>query len=61
MKLLIEIVLSILLHPLATLFCWINIAARSDLSGSKKVIWAIVCLVPVGPVLYVLLGEGRFW
>jgi hypothetical protein len=61
-KLLLEILISIFLHPLAMILAWINILGRSDLSGTKKLLWVIVCLVwGLGPVLYVLLGDGAFW
>jgi hypothetical protein len=63
MKLFLEILLSILLHPVAVVLAWINIAARSDLSMSLKVAWAlIVFFVPiVGPILYIVASEGTLW
>jgi len=40
----------------------INIVNRTDMSGAKKVIWIIVTFVwGIGPILYVLLGDGAFW
>jgi len=62
MKLLIEILLAIFLHPIAFILCLINIAGRGDLTTVKKLIWAIVTLVwGIGPILYVLVGDGAFW
>jgi Phospholipase_D-nuclease N-terminal len=62
MKLLLEILLAILLHPIAFVLCLVNILGRSDLSGLKKAVWILVTLVwGVGPILYVLVGEGTMW
>lgn len=62
MKLLIEILLAIFLHPIAFVLCLINILGRSNLTGLQKVVWAIVTFVwGVGPILYVLVGDGEMW
>ncbi|HZZ00539.1 MAG TPA: hypothetical protein VFE36_13295 [Candidatus Baltobacteraceae bacterium] len=62
MKLLLEILLSLVLHPIAMILMWINLAARGDMSGFKKVIWFIVSIVwGLGPILYVLVTEGSLW
>lgn len=62
MKLLFEILLSLLLHPIAMILMWINLAVRGDLSSGRKVIWFIVSLVwGLGPILYLLLENGSFW
>jgi hypothetical protein len=62
MKLLIEVLLAIFLHPIAFILCLINILSRSDMSGLKKLLWAIISLVwGIGPILYILLGDGAFW
>jgi len=61
-KLLIEVILAIVLHPIAFILALINIAGRSDLSSAQKVVWAIVCLVwGIGPILYILVGGGDLW
>jgi len=61
-KLLLEILVSIFLHPIAFVLALINILGRDDLTGLQKVIWAVVCLVwGIGPILYVLVGGGRLW
>ena len=63
MKLLIEILLAIFLHPVAVVLCVINILTRNDLSGLKKVLWIILTIFAwgVGPILYILLADGSFW
>ena len=55
MKKLVELLLCII-HPLAVVLMWINLAVRSDLSTVSKIVWAIFGLIPLVPVLYVLTG-----
>lgn len=62
MKLLLEILLAVFLHPIAFVLCLINILGRTDLTGLKKLVWVIVTLVwGIGPILYVLVGDGSMW
>jgi hypothetical protein len=62
MKLMVEVIISLLLHPLAVILAWINLAGRDDLDGTTKLLWAVICLFwGVGPILYVLLADGRLW
>lgn len=62
MKLLVEILLAIFLHPVAFVLCLINILGRRDLTGLQKLVWALVTLVwGIGPILYVLVGGGALW
>ena len=62
MKLLVEVLLAIFLHPIAFVLCIINILGRGDMSGLKKVVWIIVTFVwGIGPILYILVGDGAFW
>ena len=62
MKLLLEIVLSIILHPISAILMWINLAGRSDLNGSQKIIWAITGVIwGIGPILYITVGGGTLW
>ena len=62
MKLLIKIVICLIFHPIAVVLTWINILGRSDLSGFKKAVWMIICLVwGIGPILYILVGDGDLW
>jgi hypothetical protein len=55
MKILIELLLCII-HPLAVILMWINLASRSDLGTGAKLAWAIFGLIPLVPFLYVLTG-----
>ena len=62
MKLLIEILLAIFLHPIAFVLCLINILGRSDLGALQKVVWIVVTFIwGIGPILYLLVGDGRMW
>jgi phospholipase D-like protein len=62
MKLLVEIVISALLHPLAYLLALVNILGRRDLNGGQKLVWAIICIVwGIGPIVYILIGGGELW
>ena len=62
LKVIVEILLAIFLHPVAWVLCVINIVTRTDMGGLWKVIWIIVTFVwGIGPILYVLLGGGSFW
>jgi len=62
MKLIVEILLAIFLHPVAFILCVIDIVNRQGLSGAWKVLWIIITFVwGIGPILYVLLGRGKFW
>jgi hypothetical protein len=61
-KLLFEILLSIILHPIAAILMWINLAARDDLNGPQKLIWAVTGILwGIGPILYFLVGGGELW
>ena len=62
LKLIVEILLAIFLHPVAWVLCVINIVTRTDLSGLKKLIWIVVTFLwGIGPILYILLGDGALW
>jgi hypothetical protein len=62
MKLLLEILLSIFLHPIAMVLMWINLIGRTDLTTAKKVVWLIVSIIwGLGPILYILVAEGALW
>lgn len=62
MKLVLEILLSILLHPIAMVLMWINLLGRSDMDTTKKVLWFIVSILwGLGPILYMLLADGALW
>ncbi len=62
MKLLLEIVISIVLHPIALVLMLLNLAGREDLSGGKKLMWALVGLLwGLGEILYITVGDGALW
>jgi hypothetical protein len=62
MKILLEILLSIFLHPIAMILMWINLIARGDMTTFVKVVWFVVSIVwGLGPILYVLVAEGSLW
>jgi len=62
MKLLLEILLSIILHPIAMILMWINLLARGDLTTLQKIIWFVVSIIwGLGPILYILVAEGSLW
>ncbi len=62
MKLLLEVVIAVILHPIAVVLMWINLAGRVDLSGVEKILWAIVGIIwGIGPILYILVGRGALW
>jgi hypothetical protein len=59
MKLLLELLVC-LLHPVAVVLIWIDLATRRDIGGLAKLAWALFCLIPLVPFLYVLTG-GELW
>jgi hypothetical protein len=62
MKIVLEILLSIVLHPIAMILMWINLIARGDMSSLKKTVWFVVSIIwGLGPILYVLVAEGALW
>ena len=62
MKFLIEVLLSIFLHPIAMILMWIDVLGRDDLNALQKLVWFIVSIVwGIGPILYVLIGGGELW
>ncbi len=62
MKLVLEILISAILHPIAVILMWIHLAGRSDLTALQKAVWAVAGLVwGIGPILYILVGGGRLW
>ena len=61
-KLIVEVLLAIFLHPIAFVLCVVDIVNRGDLSGFWKVLWIIISFFwGIGPILYILLGGGKLW
>jgi hypothetical protein len=62
LKFLVEVLMAIFLHPVAFVLCVINIVNRQDLGGLSKVLWIIITFFwGIGPILYLVLGGGKFW
>jgi hypothetical protein len=59
MKKLFELLVCFL-HPIAVVLAWVDLATRRNISGMAKVAWAVFCLIPLVPFLYVLTG-GDLW
>lgn len=59
MKKLLELLVCFI-HPLAVVLMWLDLASRADLTGGRKLIWAVFGLIPLVPFLYVLVG-GDLW
>ena len=60
MKKLLELLICIVLHPVAVVLMWIDLATRSNATGFAKVCWAILALIPLVPFIYVLVS-GDLW
>lgn len=56
MKKIIELILCIL-HPIAVVLIWVNLAVRRDMGLVAKLTWGITSLVPLVPFIYVLTGH----
>ena len=62
MKMLFEILISIVLHPVAMVLMWIDLVRRQDIDGTRKLIWFVVSLLwGLGPILYLLIDDGDLW
>lgn len=48
------------LHPIAVVLIWIDLLTRPDIRTGPKLAWAIFCLIPLVPFIYVLTG-GDLW
>jgi hypothetical protein len=55
-KKLIELLLCIL-HPVAVVLIWLNLAVRRDMAFIPKLTWAIASIVPFVPFVFVLTGH----
>lgn len=56
MKKVLELLLCIL-HPIAVVLIWVNLALRSDIGLIAKLTWGIAAIVPFVPFVYVLTGN----
>jgi hypothetical protein len=60
MKKLAELLICVLLHPLAVILVWIDLLTRDDMATATKLVWAILVLIPLVPCGYVLVS-GDLW
>jgi hypothetical protein len=56
LKKIIELLICIL-HPLAVVLIWINLAVRQDIGFGAKLAWGILSIIPLVPFVYVLTGN----
>ena len=56
LKKILELLICIL-HPLAVVLIWINLAVRTDIGVGAKIAWAILSIIPLVPFVYVLTGN----
>jgi hypothetical protein len=56
LKKIIELLICIL-HPLAVVLIWINLAVRTDIGVGAKIAWALFSIIPLVPFVYVLTGN----
>lgn len=62
MKLLLEVLVAVFLHPIAFVLVMINLACRTDLTPGKKIVWGAVSLIwGIGPILYIIAADGALW
>ena len=59
MKKLLELLVCFI-HPVAVVLMWIDLATRTDMTGGRKLVWAIFGIIPLVPFLYVLTS-GDLW
>ena len=59
MKKLAELLVCII-HPVAVVLVWLNLVVRPELSGTRKLVWGVLSLIPVVLFVYVLAG-GSLW
>jgi hypothetical protein len=56
LKKILELLICIL-HPLAVVLIWINLAIRTDIGVGAKIAWALFSIIPLVPFIYVLTGN----
>jgi hypothetical protein len=61
-KLVLELLVALILHPVAFVLMLLNLLGRGDLSTPKKALWAVLGLIwGIGPILYIVLADGALW
>jgi len=62
LKTFLQILVAVILHPIALILMILNLIGREDLDGGKKILWAIIGLLwGLGPILYIAVGDGALW
>lgn len=62
MKLILEVFVALILHPVAFLLVIVNLSGRNDLTPVQKIVWGVVSVIwGIGPILYVIVGGGSLW
>jgi hypothetical protein len=63
MKLILQVLVAIILHPVALVLMYVNLAGRDDLSGTQKIVWALATFLiwGIGPIVYITFGKGALW
>jgi hypothetical protein len=56
MKKILELICCVL-HPIAVVLIWITVWFKKDFNLFQKIVWAVVCIVPLVPFVYVLTGN----
>jgi hypothetical protein len=56
LKKILELLICIL-HPIAVVLIWINLAVRTDIGLGAKLAWALFSIIPLVPFIYVLTGN----
>jgi hypothetical protein len=56
MKKVVELLLCVL-HPIAVVLIWVDLAGRNDLGLIAKLTWGVASIVPIVPFVYVLTGN----
>jgi hypothetical protein len=61
-KFMLQFLMAFLVHPLAAILIWVNLAARSDIGPRLKAFWVFMSFIWLfGPLAYIAIGGGRFW
>jgi hypothetical protein len=45
------------LHPIAVVLIWIELLHRDDMGSFRKVMWALLVMIPFVPFIWVVLGN----
>jgi hypothetical protein len=61
-KFTLQFLVALIVHPLALLLMWVNLAARSDMGPRMKMFWVMTGFIWLfGPLTYISVGGGQLW